>query len=116
MSQVGSGSPDFGKGIKMNRYIVRVELYGKPSWEDYEHLHAAMERRDFERTIASDDGTIYDLPTAIYYRYTSVSLNGVLDEAKTAASSVWQSNGVLASQTTQSMWHGLRVHTLRKLA
>lgn len=100
----------------MARYIVRVELYGRPGWEDFDRLHTAMERKGFARTIEADSGVVYDLPNATYYRETSATLSSVLDDAKTAASASWKDSGVLATLTNGIMWNGLRKHEKRLFA
>jgi len=107
-------SPEIGKGAeKMGTFIVRVELYGNASWQYYENLHAGMERRGFARTITSGDGTVYDLPSATYYRSSSSSKSDILADARAAANAVWSDNGVLVSETTGSTWNGLRQHKRR---
>lgn len=51
----------------MARFTTRVELHYADD-DDYETLHAAMEDEGFYRTITSDDGIAYHLPTAEYNR------------------------------------------------
>lgn len=100
----------------MPRFIVRVELYGGPSWQDYNHLHTAMERRGFVKTITSDKGVVYELPTATYYRDATVSLSEVLKDAKAAADGVWTSASAIAMETNGISWNGLRPFEKRRLA
>lgn len=100
----------------MATFITRVELYGSPTWQHYENLHAQMERRGFTRTIKSDDGTVYDLPSAMYHRIASSTKASILEDAKTAANAVWSDNGVIVSETNGSTWRGLRVHKSRRYA
>ncbi len=100
----------------MSMFITRVELYGTASWQDYEKLHGEMERHGFSRTITSDKGTVYNLPTATYYRNSSSPRSSILEDAKRAANTVWSDNGVLVSETNGNMWDGLREHTKRRLA
>ena len=51
----------------MAQFTTRVELH-RATGEDYSSLHSAMEYQGFSRTIRSDDGIIYILPTAKYDR------------------------------------------------
>lgn len=92
----------------MSTFIVRVELYGNASWQHYENLHSGMERRGFARTITSSDGTVYDLPSATYYRSSTYDKSNILADARAAANAVWSDNGVLVSETVGSTWNGLR--------
>lgn len=101
---------------KMTTFIVRVELFGNASWQQYENLHSGMERRGFSRTITSDDGTVYDLPSATYQRSSSYSRSNILSEAKAAANAVWNDNAVLVSETNGNTWNGLKKHNNRRSA
>jgi hypothetical protein len=92
----------------MATFITRVELYGKASWEHYEKLHAEMERLGFTRTINGADGTVYDLPSAMYYRKANATKSTVLNDARAAANSIWTDNGVIVSETTGNIWMGLK--------
>jgi len=47
-------------------YTTRVELHDAKTWQDYENLHSEMAREGFARTITSDEGIEYELPTAEY--------------------------------------------------
>lgn len=100
----------------MASFITRVELYGNASWQHYENLHAQMERRGFTRTIESNDGTVYDLPNATYYRIATASRGEVLGDAKAAANAVWSDNGVIVSESNGCTWNGLKVHSKRRYA
>jgi hypothetical protein len=51
--------------ILMTSFTTRVELH-QVRRTDYDQLHLEMEQEGFERTISSDDGTDYHLPTAEY--------------------------------------------------
>lgn len=46
----------------MVTYTTRVELRDNANWDQYNRLHAEMERRGFSRTIVADDGVRYHLP------------------------------------------------------
>jgi hypothetical protein len=64
----------------MATFMTRVELHSADE-DDYETLHAAMEKEGFNRTITSDDGVTYHLPTAEYYRSTHLTRTQVLERA-----------------------------------
>jgi hypothetical protein len=49
----------------MASFITRVELHSA-THSDYETLHSEMGREGFLRTIVSDQGVRYHLPTAEY--------------------------------------------------
>lgn len=91
----------------MARFMTRIELHGNPTAENYAKLHEAMERQGFGRTIASGDGSHYHLPTAEYYGEFNLTLQQVLDRAKTAAASVWTKFSAVSSETVSSSWSGL---------
>jgi hypothetical protein len=91
----------------MPSFTTRVELH-RATGEDYERLHLAMEKRGFSRTITSDKGVRYDLPTAEYDRSgSSLTRAEVRDDAKAAASSVTKSYSVLVTESNGRTWHGL---------
>ena len=68
----------------MPSFTTRVELH-QATYEDYENLHAAMERVGFSRTIKSGDGITYHLPTAEYDKSSNFTRAQILDQAKAAA-------------------------------
>jgi hypothetical protein len=45
--------------------FIRVELRGTPSWQDYENLHAYMEKNNWYRKIGGTAGES-SLPHAMY--------------------------------------------------
>ena len=87
-------------------YLVRVELHGA-NREDYDILHQAMSRRGFQRTIRSDSGGDYALPTAEYVADTNQSGEEVRSVADAAASQTGRNRGVLVVRYDQSWWTGL---------
>ncbi|ASW00150.1 hypothetical protein CJU94_19555 [Paraburkholderia aromaticivorans] len=93
----------------MSRFITRVELYGTPSRQDYDNLHAAMEVRGFARTIRGDNGTVYKLPTATYYGEGLLTPEQVRQQAANAAFSVWNSCAVFTCEAMDSSWSGLEL-------
>jgi len=94
----------------MTRYMTRVELHEnpyKPTAQDYEKLHAAMEAKGFTRTIKAGNGTLYKLPTAMYYVESSLTTEQVRGHASDAAKSVWNKYSILTSEAPNSAWDGL---------
>lgn len=90
----------------MPRFTTRVELhYGEE--DDYEKLHAAMERQGFSRTIVSGDGITYHLPTAEYNREGNLTKEQVLESAKRAATTTGCTYAVLVTESNGRTWHNL---------
>jgi len=77
----------------MANYLARVELH-KATYDDYETLHAAMERRGFSRFIVSNDRKKYRLPTGTY---VAENTNATLEQAYSAAQAA-------AADTGKSFW------------
>jgi hypothetical protein len=50
----------------MAHLFIRVELRGSPSWQDYENLHAYMEKNNWHRKIQGTAGES-SLPHAMYH-------------------------------------------------
>lgn len=90
----------------MARVVVRVELHGATTEEQYERLHAQMAAAGFARTIMGGNGVRYALPTATYSseRYTSETT--ARDAAWLAASGISRSYAVIAT-CGNSAWQGL---------
>jgi hypothetical protein len=97
----------------MAQFTTRVELHDA-TWSDYEQLHANMRGQGFTQTIRSDDGCIYELPPAEYDYQGPITRAQVLDKAKSAASAVKPSYGVLVTESAGRTWYGLRL--LKKAA
>jgi hypothetical protein len=93
----------------MASYIVRVELYGSPSEQDYARLHSAMAAKGGSRTITLDGGEEYHLPPAEYLFNTNDDIDTVWTKANSAASSVWNQHGILVTKSA-----GIRVSGLRQ--
>ncbi len=91
----------------MSQFMVRVELHGADQ-DDYETLHEAMEGEGFARQILSDDGGLYHLPTAEYYREGNLSKQKVLDEAKSAVAKTKKKAGILVTEARGFLWSGLK--------
>ena len=90
----------------MAMFSVRVELHGA-TWDDYEILHPAMEAAGFNRTIASDDGVVYHLPTAEYTMTAQINTARVLAKAKLAANSTGVPYTIWVNQSIGWMGSGL---------
>jgi hypothetical protein len=90
----------------MARFITRVELHAADD-DDYEKLHSAMEMEGFERTITSDEGVIYHLPTAEYYREIALTRQDVLDAAKRAATKNRKNFGAIVTESNGITWSSL---------
>ena len=91
----------------MTAFTTRVELHDA-SYQDYERLHTAMHAEGFTRTITSDQGVRYWLPTAEYYRTASLTRSQVLDSAKRAAGTTSKSFAVVVTEANGVTWDGLR--------
>jgi hypothetical protein len=92
----------------MAKFTTRVELYGKPTWDDYDKLHTAMEAEGFSRIIADSDGKEYHMPHAEYNREAELNRSQILSSAKKAAASVWEDFGVLVTESDGRTWHNLK--------
>lgn len=90
----------------MAAFTTRVELH-RADDDDYEVLHAAMERRGFSRQITSDGGKTYHLPTAEYNYSGSKTRDQVLDLARAAASETNRKRAVLVTESNGRSWSGL---------
>jgi hypothetical protein len=82
----------------MSRFTTRVELYGNPSYEVYNSLHEAMQKKGFSRKIQLSN-VVYWLPNAEYTMDSTQTTQQVVDLAKSAAASVWQDFGVMVTKT-----------------
>ena len=95
------------EGEAMSKYIVRVELH-HADYQDYEQLHAAMEKKGFARKVQGSDGQIYDLPEAEYFVSTQRDISEVRAAARNAAVGTGRKNAVLVTQSVTSAWIGLK--------
>ena len=95
----------------MAKFTTRVELYGSPTWDDYDNLHSAMRKEGFTQTISfQGETTVWHLPTAEYNRDTDLSTDAVRDSAKRAAATTWDNFAVLVTKSDA----GRSMHNLRK--
>jgi hypothetical protein len=93
---------------RMAMYLTRVELHDADEDKDYKVLHEAMEKRGFVRTIVGDIGKVeYHLPTAEYYRESSLPVETIRDEASTAARTTGRRFGVIVAEAKSLAWVGL---------
>lgn len=88
-------------------FITRVELHDAKS-DHYEKLHEEMQKEGFERTIASDVGIKYYLPTAEYYKECNDKRFDVILSAKKAAEKTKKECSVVAIEVTGVTWDGLK--------
>jgi hypothetical protein len=91
----------------MADFTVRIELHDA-QWNDYERLHAAMERQGFTRLITSDEGRRYQMPWAEYNGVGSFTSMQVLNIAQAAASTTGKRHAVLVTEATSRAWVGLQ--------
>lgn len=87
----------------MAQFIARIELYGAQS-DDYAKLHTTMEMAGFVRTVTLQDGPEVMLPTAEYLLIDSLTTEQVLDVARKATSTVWQSFGAVVAKVDGTLW------------
>jgi len=90
----------------MAQFTVRIELHDV-QYENYQTLHAAMERQGFCRLITSDDGRTYHLPWAEYSGEGNLTSAQVRDIARVAADSTGRRNSVLVTEANSRAWIGL---------
>jgi hypothetical protein len=73
-----------------------------------------MKREGFSQAIASDDGTVYELPPAEYNYVGQETRGQVHDKAQRAARTVKPSFAVVVTEANGVIWSGLKV--LKKAA
>lgn len=88
----------------MALFVVRVELRGTPTREDYDRLHAAMRKASFSQTIAGSTGT-FNLPHATYSSTFYATCKQAADAANGAASQVWKDHCLIASGSDWNSWN-----------
>jgi hypothetical protein len=92
----------------MSSFTIRVELYGNPPGEVYEVLHKAMGAEGFSRTITSNEGIEYHLPTAEYYITGLLTRPKVRAKANSAAAKTGKKYAVLVTESNGTAWSGLK--------
>jgi hypothetical protein len=98
--------------VSMSYFIVRIELHElnnrqKPTWEDYERLHAAMQQSNYFRVIQSAGGNWYHLPHATYFAHSNnMTKSEILSAVTAIVQAVWNKSGKLVTEGP-STWDGL---------
>jgi hypothetical protein len=88
----------------MPNYVARIELHNA-TYEDYEKLHTAAERRGLLRTIASNNGQKFQLPTGTYVaENTKATLEQAYDAAEAAAKETRKSFWVVVADWASARW------------
>lgn len=90
----------------MASFTVRVELH-QGSLVEYERLHLAMAKVGFLRSITSDDGTRYLLPTAEYNYEGIATVEQIVNMARGAVNMTGRAAGVLVTEALRRSWVGL---------
>lgn len=93
----------------MARFTTRVELHGAKLEEDYEKLHSEMAKFGFKRTVTSDKGVTYKLPTAEYDIEGAYTIDQIRIFAGAAAAKVRPKYAVLVTEVLQRAWDGLDI-------
>lgn len=91
----------------MASFTTRVELHDAVYTSDYDTLHAAMAAEGFIRTITSDEGTTYNLPTAEYNKVGTYTRDQVLESAKRAAAKTGRKYSILVTESNGRKWYNL---------
>jgi len=88
----------------MAHLFIRVELRGSPGWQDYENLHAYMEKNNWYRKIQGTSGAS-SLPHAMYHGDSENDILAITSALrKGVQSNVWSQAIVLViSAQTWSM-------------
>ncbi|ELN4044876.1 MULTISPECIES: type V toxin-antitoxin system endoribonuclease antitoxin GhoS [Klebsiella] len=83
----------------MATFTVRVELRNSKD-ADYDELHELMEANGFSRTVTTDSGNTYYLPSAEYnYKSTTRGRSSVADLAEAVASQVRKNPKILVTES-----------------
>jgi len=90
----------------MATFMTRIELHHADE-DDYATLHNAMENEGFSRTITSDQGAVYHLPTAEYYREANLTRQDVLAAARRAAAQTGRTYAAVVTESNGVSWYGL---------
>ena len=92
----------------MANFTVRIELHDA-TWDDYNVLHAAMEKKGFSRLITANNGVTYRLPWAEYNATGNLMCTQVRDIAQEAAAQTGKRNAVFVTEAVGRAWSGLQV-------
>ena len=104
----------------MAYFVVRVELHElnsrqKPTWDDYQRLHIAMQQRRYWRVIQGGDNKWYHMPHATYFAaFDNRTKEQIREEAAAIVGSVWSKAGTLVTEG-YSAWVGLNEATISEV-
>lgn len=93
----------------MARFLTRVELHNATWPDDYNKLHLAMQKEGFSRHITSNQGIVYDLPTAEYWCEKDISCQEVRLLAQKAANTIGKKYAVITAECGAISWEGLNI-------
>lgn len=97
----------------MSNFVTRVELHGANE-ADYRLLHIAMRARGFMNYIQADDGSFYDLPTAMYVSSSpTLSTMQVRDIALQAAALTGRAAWALTTKYEEAAWQTRKTSSLK---
>jgi len=77
----------------MAHLFIRVELRGSPSWQNYENLHAFMEKNNWYRKIRGTAGES-SLPHTMYHGNSESNISEITSALR---------KGILASVWTEAI-------------
>ena len=87
----------------MQKFMTRVELHrAEPA--EYELLHLSMVAYRFQKTIKSDDGKVYSLPSGTYYSQGDLTIAEVRELAQKAAQDTGRNYWVLTLEYSLAAW------------
>jgi hypothetical protein len=93
--------------------FIRVELRGNPSWQDYDNLHAYMEKNNWYRKIQGTAGES-SLPHAMYHGNSDEDISALTSALrKGIQASVW-TPGRGSHHLCADMVHGTGLATARR--
>lgn len=87
-----------------SKFLTRVELHAATS-DNYDTLHSKLAVAGFSRTIKSDQGVSYSLPTAEYYCESALSVAQVMEIAKGCANATGRNSMVISVRRSQAAWN-----------
>jgi hypothetical protein len=90
----------------VKKYIIRIELFFAID-DDYYRLNEAMKKQGFRRTIETEYGEAYELPSGEYSWTGDIAVNDVFEAAMRAVKPLGKRYGILCSETKTRLWAGL---------
>jgi hypothetical protein len=92
----------------MANYIAIVELHDTEDEEDFDHLGAAMEERQFSAQVRDDEGKAYWLPSGSFaIQNTDMVLKAAHDAAVGAAGETGLEFSILVTNFDECEWTNL---------